>query len=84
MPIIVVYIGAVYSARRPDGLNVAIKVINLNSEKMNIEKIAAIYLNEVSLLERLRRESRHVVLIHDFDFDPQTGLGFSNRFRCFV
>ena len=38
------------------------------------------YLNEVSLLERLRLESRHVVYIYDFDFDPRSGQGRLNIF----
>jgi hypothetical protein len=33
------------------------------------------YLNEVSLMNKLRRESNHVVTIHDFDFDPSSGRG---------
>jgi hypothetical protein len=33
------------------------------------------YLNEVEHLQRLRQESRHVVVIYDFDFDRRTGRG---------
>lgn len=39
------------------------------------QHLVSTYLNEVALLEQLRRETKHVVLIHDFDFDPQVGRG---------
>jgi len=57
-------------------MSVAIKVINLAGLPPNrSQKLVQTYLNEVSLLERLRQESRHVVYIHDFDFDPRSGRG---------
>jgi hypothetical protein len=56
-------------------------VINLRGLPPNRKiKLVQSYLNEVSLLERLRQESRHVVYIYDFDFDPRSGQG---RFKIF-
>ncbi len=73
--------GMVFSARAPDGSQRAVKVVNLRgmppSRKVNLVQS---YLNEVSLLERLRQESRHVVYIYDFDFDPRSGQGRSMIF----
>ena len=37
------------------------------------------YLNEVRHLQRLRRQTPHVVQIFDFDFDPLTGRGKLNN-----
>jgi hypothetical protein len=37
------------------------------------ENLAASYLTEVKNLEVLRKESRHVVRIFDFDFDSRSG-----------
>ncbi len=60
-------------------MSVAIKVINLAGlPPVRSQKLVQTYLNEVSLLERLRQESRHVVNIYDFDFDPRSGRG-----KCF-
>ena len=42
---------------------------------MSSQKMVQIYLNEVALLGRLQQESDHVVVIYDFDFDAQRGLG---------
>ncbi len=54
----------------------ALKVIDLYGlPPMRSQKLVQTYLNEVALLERLRRESHHVVYIHDFDFDSQSGRG---------
>ena len=33
------------------------------------------FLNEVGQLNRLRRETHHVVVIHDFAFEPRLGEG---------
>jgi hypothetical protein len=68
---------------------VAIKVINLaRMPPVQSQKLVQTYLNEVSLLERLRQESNHVVFIHDFDFDPRTGRGkfqnFRNKYPSFI
>jgi serine/threonine protein kinase len=69
-------IGSVYSAKSVDGRRVAIKVLNLRGlPPARSQNLVQTYLNEVSLLERLRQESRHVVVIHDFDFDPRSGQG---------
>lgn len=54
---------------------VAIKFININGVPINSMKLVEIYLNEVALLQRLRQESLHVVVIYDFDFDQETGIG---------
>ena len=60
----------------PNGTSVAIKVLNLNGiPPGQSQSLMQSYLNEVSLLERLRQESRHVVVIYDFDFDPRSGQG---------
>jgi hypothetical protein len=57
-------------------------VINLRGLPPNRKiKLVQSYLNEVSLLERLRQESRHVVYIYDFDFDPRSGQGRFEIFR---
>jgi hypothetical protein len=57
-------------------MSVAIKVINLAGlPPTRSQKLVQTYLNEVSLLERLRQESRHVVHIYDFDFDTRSGRG---------
>ena len=69
------FLGAVYSGEAPNGMPVAIKFIDINSVPMQSRKIMEVYLNEVALLQRLRQESLHVVMIYDFDFDPQTGIG---------
>jgi len=68
--------GAVYSARAPNGANVAIKVIDLSRMPGSGSTLADSYLNEVKHLERLRRDSRHVVEIFDFDFDPHSGRAY--------
>lgn len=61
-----------------DGLPVAIKIIELAGlPPIRSQQLVQTYLNEVSLLERLRRETKHVVNIHDFDFDPSIGRGRS-------
>jgi len=68
------YSGAVFSASSPDGSPVAVKVNNLRGlPPAKSQRIVQTYLNEVALLERLRRESHHVVYIYDFDFEPSTG-----------
>jgi hypothetical protein len=67
--------GAVYSARAGNGRSVAIKVVNINGLPMSSQKLVQVYLNEVALLGRLQQESDHVVVIYDFDFDAQQGLG---------
>ncbi|CAF0815176.1 unnamed protein product [Rotaria sordida] len=67
----------VYAGKGPKGTPVAIKIINLNGlPPFRSQSLVQTYLNEVTLLERLRIESRHVVVIHDFDFDPRIGLGY--------
>ncbi len=66
-------LGSVYSARGPNGRRVAIKVIDLNAMGSAREYLAASYLTEVKNLEVLRKESRHVVRIFDFDFDSRSG-----------
>ncbi len=66
-------LGAVYAARGPNGRRVAIKVIDLNAMGSARENLAASYLTEVKNLEILRKESRHVVRIFDFDFDSRSG-----------
>ncbi|CAF2403905.1 unnamed protein product [Rotaria sp. Silwood2] len=69
--------GSVYAGRAPNGTPVAIKMIDLNGiPPGRSQGLVQTYLNEVALLERLRQESRHVVVIHDFDFDPATGIGY--------
>ncbi|CAF0832503.1 unnamed protein product [Adineta steineri] len=69
--------GSVYQAKRLDGRPVAIKVINLNGlPPARSQNLVRTYLNEVAHLERLRQESRHVVVIHDFDFDARSGQGY--------
>ncbi|CAF3406509.1 unnamed protein product [Rotaria sp. Silwood1] len=67
----------VYAGKSPNGMPVAIKMINLNGIPPDRSQgLVQSYLNEVALLEKLRQESRHVVVIYDFDFDPTTGLGY--------
>lgn len=69
--------GAVYSAKTPHGPPVAVKIINLSGLPPDHSKsLVQSYLNEVSHLERLRQESRHVVVIHDFDFDASSGRAY--------
>ena len=68
-------LGAVYSGEGPGGMPVAIKFININDVPINSMKLVETYLNEVALLQRLRQESLHVVVIYDFDFDSNTGIG---------
>lgn len=68
--------GAVYSARAPNGANVAVKVIDLDRMPGRGPQLVTSYLNEVRHLQRLKQESRHVVAIYDFDFDPRTGLAY--------
>ena len=72
--------GTVYSARGANGRSVAIKVININGLPMSSQKMVQVYLNEVALLGRLQQESDHVVVIYDFDFDAQRGLGECTTF----
>ena len=71
-----IFLGTVFSARAPDRSPRAVKVIYLQGlpppKKM---RLVESYLNEVSLLERLRQESLHVVSIYDFDFDARSGRG---------
>jgi len=71
-------LGAVYSARSSHGNHVAIKVVDLRRVPGFGETLAESYLNEVRHLEKLRRESDHVVQIYDFDFDPRHGRGEFN------
>jgi serine/threonine protein kinase len=77
--LIVIYkkkpLGVVYSARAPNHVDVAIKVIDLNRVPGAGPTLVQSYLNEVKHLEKLRRVSNHVVVIHDFDFDPRSGRG---------
>ena len=68
------YLGAVYAARASNGARVAIKVIELDRPGVGSQLVTA-YLNEVRNLERLRKQSRHVVEIYDFDFDGRSGRG---------
>jgi hypothetical protein len=69
-------LGAVYSARAPNGVHVAIKVIDISGMGHVIgETLVESYLTEVKHLERLRQKSDHVVTIYDFDFDRHTGRG---------
>ena len=71
-----------YSATAPNGLHVAIKVLEIAGlPPRRSAHLVRTYLNEVALLERLRQESRHVVFIHDFDFDPRSGRGKLKVFR---
>jgi len=73
-------LGAVYSARAPNGVNVAVKVVDLDRMPNRGSQLVSSYLNEVRHLQRLKQESRHVVEIYDFDFDPRTGSGNSIRY----
>lgn len=51
-------------------------MINLNGlPPARSKALVDSYLNEVALLERMRQQSSHVVVIHDFDFDPLSGVG---------
>lgn len=60
---------------------VAVKILDLNGLPPDrAASLAKVYLNEVANLERLQRESRHVVVIYDFDFDPLYGIGDINLF----
>ncbi|CAF2515968.1 unnamed protein product [Rotaria sp. Silwood2] len=69
--------GAVYSATGPDGVDVAVKVIDINGVPSHMGgALVTSYLTEVRHLEKLRQESRHVVHIYDFDFDPEYGQGY--------
>lgn len=72
------YLGAVYAARASNGARVAVKVIELDRPGVNQHLVEA-YLNEVQHLERLRKQSHHVVRIYDFDFDGQSGRGRNLR-----
>lgn len=73
-------IGAVYEARATNGMPVAVKVLMLSGiPRPQMEGRVKSFLNEVSLLNRLRQESRHVVVIYDFGFSPQAGQGKSRR-----
>lgn len=74
------YLGAVYSARAPNGVQVAVKVIELDRPGVNRQLVEA-YLNEVQHLQRLRKQSHHVVRIYDFDFDGQSGRGRNIHLR---
>jgi hypothetical protein len=57
-------------------LPVAVKVINLEGlPPAQTVDLATSYLNEVTLLNNLRKQSHHVVKIHDFDFEPKSGKG---------
>lgn len=68
-------LGSVYSARGPEG-EVAVKVIDLSNQPPEMKgALAESYLREVANLNRLRKESRHVVRIFGFDFNMQTGQG---------
>ncbi len=52
------------------------KVINLEGlPPAQTVDLATSYLNEVTLLNNLRKQSHHVVKIHDFDFEPKSGKG---------
>ncbi|CAF1392287.1 unnamed protein product [Rotaria magnacalcarata] len=69
--------GAVYAARSSHGMPVAVKVIHLTGLPPDrAQNLVQVYLNEVQNLERLRQESRHVVVIHDFDFDAASGTAY--------
>ncbi|CAF3793262.1 unnamed protein product [Rotaria socialis] len=69
--------GSVYAARASHGMPVAVKVIHLtNLPPDRTRNLVQVYLNEVQNLERLRQESRHVVVIHDFDFDAASGTAY--------
>ena len=59
----------------------AIKVIDLERRPGYGPTLVESYLNEVKLLQRLRRETRHVVRIYDFDFDGRSGRGNLENLR---
>lgn len=67
--------GAVYSATAPDGIEVAIKVIDVDRPGGLGQALVQSYLSEIQHLQRLRRQNPHVVHIYDFDFDSRTGKG---------
>ncbi|CAF0884431.1 unnamed protein product [Adineta steineri] len=69
--------GAVYSARTANNMPVAVKVIMLaGTTRSQKEGRVQSFLNEVAQLNRLRQESRHVVVIHNFGFDPRAGQAY--------
>ncbi|UJR17698.1 hypothetical protein I4U23_004596 [Adineta vaga] len=69
--------GAVYQAKAPNGTAVAVKVMVLNNiPRPQMEGLVKSFLNEVEQLNRLRKESNHVVIIHDFGFDPRAGNAY--------
>ncbi|CAF1382475.1 unnamed protein product [Adineta ricciae] len=69
--------GAVYRSRAPNGTPVAVKVTRLSGTgRAQMEGRVEAFLNEVGQLNRLRRETRHVVVIHDFAFDPRLGEAY--------
>ena len=60
----------------PNGTPVAIKVIMLNNMPRPImEGRVQSFLTEVAQLNRLRKETNHVIVIHNFGFDPRAGHG---------
>jgi len=67
--------GSVFLARAPNGVDVAVKVIDINQSPEIGTKLVDSYLNEISMMNRLREESKHVVKIYDFDFDARSGKG---------
>ncbi|CAF0913189.1 unnamed protein product [Adineta steineri] len=68
--------GRVYPARRStDGVNVAIKVVSLAEDSEISPLLGQAFLNEILQSKRLSAQSKHVVRMYDFDFDP-VGLAF--------
>lgn len=66
-----------YSAKAPNGKLVAVKVTSLaDAEQSEVDGRVASYHNEVAQLSRLRKETKHVVVIYDFSFDRRLGEGF--------
>ncbi|UJR29410.1 hypothetical protein I4U23_010622 [Adineta vaga] len=69
--------GAVYRSKMPNGTPVAIKVIMLNNMPRPVmEGRVQSFLTEVAQLNRLRKETNHVIVIHNFGFDPRAGHAY--------
>lgn len=70
--------GSVWSATTPNGRPAAVKTIDVSGQtgrsNLNAHTLIESFQKEIKMAYKMRQETRHVVTIYGFDFDPRSGL----------
>lgn len=70
--------GSVWSAVTPIGRPAAVKTIDVSGQtggnSLDAHTLMESFQKEIRMAYKMRQETRHVVTIYGFDFDPRSGL----------